>query len=298
MRRAYLKPNNWDRVFDLLNIVFMLLLTFLMVYPFIFLLAISFNDGTDAIRGGIYFFPRVFSTDSYAFVLQDNKLLKGAIVSVARTVIGTSITLLVTGLLSYIITVRDFSGRKFMRILFIVTMYFSGGLIPSYLLMLKLGLTNSFHVYWLPAVISPFFMLLMASYMQGLPESLRESAKMDGARELTIFFKIIMPLSLPVFAAVAVFSGVNQWNSWFDVVLYNSNRQWDTLQIILRRLLLDVQTLQDLQDARLMEQKYRELTPQTVRAAITIIVTLPIVLIYPFLQRFFIGGLTLGGVKG
>jgi putative aldouronate transport system permease protein len=298
VKRAYLKPSMWDRLFDFFNIIFMLLLMFIMVYPFIFLLAISFNDGTDAIRGGIYFFPRVFSTDAYVFVLEDNKLIKGAIVSIARTVIGTIVTLLVTGLLSYVVTVRDFSGRKFMRLIFIITMYFGGGLIPSYLLMLKLGLTNSFHVYWLPAVISPYFMLLIASYMQGLPESLRESAKMDGARELTIYFRIIMPLSLPVYAAVAVFSGVNQWNSWFDVVLYNPNREWDTLQIILRRLLLDVQTLQDLQDARLMEQKYRELTPQTVRAAITIIVTLPIVLIYPFLQRFFIGGLTLGGVKG
>ena len=185
-----------------------------------------------------------------------------------------------------------------MRILFVITMYFSGGLIPTYLLMLRLNLVNSFAVYWVPSLISAYYMLLMSSYIQSIPESLGESARIDGASELLIYFRIIIPVSIPVFAAVAVYVAVGQWNAWFDTALYNPNRQWDTLQIILRRLLLEVEALKDIQESEALGRKYSELTPQTVKAATTILVTLPIVFVYPFFQRYFIGGLTLGGIKG
>jgi ABC-type sugar transport system, permease component len=298
MEHYFWKRNMANSIFDVINIFIMILFVLIMVYPFINLMAISFNDGADAAGGGIYFFPHKLSFQSYQYVFQNPKLLHSLWISVLRVVVGTSTSLFATGLLAYIITIRNFSGRKFIRLIFIITMYFNGGLIPTYLVMLKLGLSNSFNVYWLPVLINTYYMLLMASYMQELPDSLGESARIDGASELLIYFRIIMPTALPVFAAVAIYFAVIQWNSWFDTALYNTNRKWDTLQTILNRLLNEAQALQDIRDQQLILQKFRQMTPQTVRAATTIIVTIPIVIVYPFLQKYFVGGLTIGGVKG
>ncbi|KKO53482.1 carbohydrate ABC transporter permease [Paenibacillus sp. DMB20] len=298
MNSKTVKPGIGSRIFDAFNIVFMIVFMFLMLYPFVNLLAISLNDGVDAARGGIYFFPRVFSLDSYMFLLKNEKLFSGLWVSVLRVVVGTVTCVFMTGLLAYVVTIRNFSGRKFMRILFLITMYFGGGLIPTYLLMVKLGLTNTFNVYWIPGLLNAYYMLLMASYMQGLPESLFESARIDGASELRIYVNVVIPISMPVFAAIAVFSSVGHWNSWFDVILYNSNGKWDTLQTYLRKLLLEVEALQQIQDAQAAYSKYRNISSNTLRAAVTMVVTLPIACVYPFLQKYFVGGITLGAVKG
>lgn len=298
MNRTYYKNGIDGNIFDAANTLFMILFAFLMVYPFINLLAVSLNDGIDAAKGGIYFLPRKFSLESYSYMLQNKNLLKGAIVSVLRVVAGTVTCLLGTGLLSYVVSVRNFSGRRFMRIIFIITMYFSGGLIPTYLLILKLHLINSFNVYWIPHILNAYYMLIIASYIQDIPEALSESASLDGAGDLRIFFQIIAPISLPVFACIAIYVGVSQWNSWFDVQLYNSNRKWDNLQIMLNRLLNEVQGEQELRDAQLQYQKFRNMSTVTLRAATTILVTMPIVFIYPFFQKYFIGGITIGAVKG
>ncbi|EMS70193.1 carbohydrate ABC transporter permease [Ruminiclostridium cellobioparum] len=298
MNRTYYKNGIGGNIFDAANTLFMILFAFLMVYPFINLLAVSLNDGIDAAKGGIYFWPRKFSLESYSYMLQNKNLLKGAVISVLRVVAGTVTCLLGTGLLSYVVSVRNFSGRRFMRVIFIITMYFSGGLIPTYLLILKLHLINSFNVYWIPHILNAYYMLIIASYVQDIPEALSESASMDGAGDLRIFFQIIAPISLPVFACIAIYVGVSQWNSWFDVQLYNSNRKWDNLQIMLNRLLNEVQGEQELRDAQLQYQKFRNMSTVTLRAATTILVTMPIVFIYPFFQKYFIGGITIGAVKG
>ncbi|CAM4416594.1 putative aldouronate transport system permease protein [Paenibacillus endophyticus] len=287
-----------ERVFDVLNITVLLLFGAMVAYPFLNLLALSLNDGADAARGGIYIFPRKFSLDAYVLLSQNHKLLEGFGWSVLRVIVGTSTALFVTGLLAYIVSIRHFSGRKFMRILFLVTMYFNGGLIPVYLLMVKLGLTDSFNVYWIPTLISAYFMLLMASYISELPEALFESARLDGATEITIYIRLVIPMSLPVFAAVFIYAAVGHWNSWFDVILYNSSGHFDTLQVYLRRLLLEVEASQQIMDQQLIYQKFNSLSPLTLRAATTILVTVPILLVYPFLQKYFIGGLTIGSVKG
>ncbi|QHW35505.1 carbohydrate ABC transporter permease (plasmid) [Paenibacillus rhizovicinus] len=286
------------RLFDIANVVFMLIFSFIILYPFVNLIALSLNDGTDAARGGIYFYPRVFSLDSYKLLLQNQKLLDGILISILRVVVGTFSCLCATGLLAYIVTIRTFSGRKFLRLLFLVTMYFSGGLIPSYLLILSLHMTNTFSVYWIPSLINVYFMLIIASYMQNLPDSVSESARMDGASELGIYFRIIFPMSLPVFSATAVFSAVGHWNSWFDVVLYNSSGEWDTLQVYLTRMLLEVEALQTIRDQEQLHAMIGKVSPVTLRAATTIVVTLPIAMVYPFLQKYFVGGITLGAVKG
>ncbi|MCL6457532.1 MAG: carbohydrate ABC transporter permease [Gorillibacterium sp.] len=287
-----------ERLFDILNVVILLLFGIIVAYPFLNLLALSFNDGADAARGGIYVIPRKFSLDAYSLLMQNDHLLKGFGWSVLRVAVGSSTCLFVTGLLAYIVCIRHFSGRKFMRILFLLTMYFSGGLIPVYLMMMRLGLTNSFQVYWIPSLINAYFMLLMSSYISELPEALFESARLDGAREFTIYTRLVIPMSLPVFAAVFIYSAVGHWNAWFDVILYNSNGQFDTLQVYLRRLLLEVEASQQIMDQQLIYQKFNSLSPLTLRAATTILVTAPILLVYPFLQKYFIGGLTIGSVKG
>ncbi|NLG37587.1 MAG: carbohydrate ABC transporter permease [Clostridiales bacterium] len=287
-----------DRIFDSFNVIFILIFSFIMVYPFINQMALSLNEGADASRGGIYFLPRKFTLANYQYMLQNTNLARTAVMSVLRVLVGTSTCLLCTGLLSYVVTVQSFSGRRFLRMVFLITMYFGGGLIPFYLLIVRLHLLETFTIYWLPSLVAPYYMLIIASYMQNLPESLSESARLDGASELLIFFRIIVPISLPVFASIAIFSGVGHWNSWFDSLLYNPSGKFDTLQVILRKLLLQVELLQDLQSEQLASQKYRSLTPATARAATAMIVTIPIILIYPFLQRYFITGITLGAVKG
>ncbi|NQT58526.1 MAG: carbohydrate ABC transporter permease [Bacteroidetes bacterium] len=297
MRHTYYQKNWATKTFDVLNLLLMLALIFIMLYPFINQIALSFNDGNDALRGGIYFFPRKFSLNAYELLFSHPKLLRGAGISLLRVVVGTITCLFTTGLLGYIVTIRSFSGRKFLRILFIFTMYLSGGLIPFYLLIVGLGLTNTFTVYWLPTLINTYYMLLMASYMQNLPSSLAESARIDGCFEIGIYIRIIIPIATPVFAAIAVFVTVQHWNSWFDVLIYNPSGTWDTLQIYLRRLLLEVEAISQIKDQQLALSKLRNVSPITYRAATSIIVIVPIVMVYPFLQKFFISGITMGAVK-
>jgi putative aldouronate transport system permease protein len=269
-----------------------------MVYPFINLLAISFNDGTDAVKGGIYFWPRQFSTSAYAMLFENDNMLEGLKWSVLRVIAGTVTSLFATGLLAYIVTIRHFSGRKFIRVVFFCTMYLSGGLIPTYLLIMNLGLGNTFWVYLLPGLFNVYYMLLMSSYFQNLPEAMFESARLDGASELGIYWRIVVPVSVPVFAAISIYLAVNHWNSWFDVVLYNAGGNYDTVQVYLRRLLLEAEGLQQIHDQLLVYQKYKDMSPVTLKAATTIVVVLPILMIYPFFQKYFIGGITIGSVKG
>ncbi|MFY9177576.1 MAG: carbohydrate ABC transporter permease [Caldicoprobacterales bacterium] len=299
MKQAfYIKRTIAGTIFDILNALFMIVFVFLMVYPFINLLALSFNDGVDAVKGGIYFWPRKFSLASYQYMLKNPKLIRGTFVSIMRVIVGTATGLLGSALLGYIVSCRHFYGRRFMRVLFIITMYFGGGLIPTYLLMLRLGLSNTFHVYWIPGIFSAYYMLLISSYIQNLPESLFESARIDGASELRTFIQIALPLSVPVLACIAVYIGVGQWNSWFDVSLYSKDGKWDNLQIILNRLLNQAAALENIMEQQRLYEEMRRITPQTVRAATTMIVTLPIIFIYPFFQKYFISGITLGAVKG
>lgn len=298
MRQAvYIKRSFAGSVFDGFNGLFMIVFTTIMVYPFVNILAISLNNGIDASRGGIYLWPRMLTLVNYEYVFSNKDLLRGAGVSIMRVVVGTITGVLCNTLLGYIVSCRNFYGRKFMRILFIVTMYFSGGLIPTYLLMIRLGLMNTFSVYWIPSLFSAYYMILTSSFIQNLPDSLFESARIDGASELRIFARIVMPLSVPMIACIAIYIGVSQWNSWFDVSLYSKNGTWDNLQIMLYRLLNQSVALQKILEQQRLYDKMRSLQPQTVRAATTIVVTLPIVFIYPFFQRYFISGITLGAVK-
>lgn len=297
MHAPYLRRSFGSRVFDTVNVILLALFAFLLLYPFYNQLVLSFNEGVDAQRGGVYFWPRRPTLESYEWLFRNSKLLRGAFVSVLRVVVGTTTCLFGSALLGYVTTIRYFSGRRFMRILFVVTMYFGGGMIPTYLLIMRLGLLNTFTVYWLPSALSGYYMLLFSSYLNQLPDSLFEAARVDGATELRIFFQIVVPVSVPVLAAISIYLVVGQWNAWFDNMLYNTNGNWDTLQMYLRRMLLEAEVALKIQAEAIAYHRAMTMTPQTIKAATTMIVTLPILLAYPFFQRYFIGGITLGAVK-
>lgn len=291
-----IKTSAWDKVFVVCNTLFMIAFVVITLYPVLNTLAISFNDGTDALRGGIYLLPRKWTLKNYITILQKQNLITGAYINVARTVIGTLLALVANAILAFIVSRKDFLFKQELSLFWVITMYVNGGMIPTFLLYRGLHLTNSFWVYVIPGMFSAFNMLVIRTYMTGIPDSLEESAQLDGAGYTTIFVKIISPLCKPVYATVALFVAVGQWNSWFDAMLYNRmSSHLTTLQYELMKLLSSV-TNQGT-SAEAMKNAAGTVTPTSVRAAATILTMLPIICLYPFLQRYFVTGLTIGGVK-
>jgi len=286
-----------DKIFVVCNTIFLVSFVIVTLYPVLNTVALSFNNGIDAVRGGIHLIPRVFSLQNYKTVLNQQNIITGAYISVARTVIGTLLALAANALLAYIVSRKRFLFRSQLSLFWVITMYVSGGMIPTLILYRNLGLTNSFWVYVIPGMISVFNMLVLRTYMEGLPDGLEESAQIDGANDFTIFVRIISPLCKPVYATVALFVAVGQWNSWFDVMLYNRlNTQYTTLQYELMKLLSSV--MQQGGSATAGAQgAAAAVTPVTVRAAATVVTMLPIICLYPFLQRYFVAGMTIGSVK-
>lgn len=290
------KTSFGDKIFTVCNVLFMIAFVVITLYPVLNTLAISLNDGTDALRGGIYLFPRKFTMKNYITVLEKDNLITGAYITVARTVVGTVFSLVTNAILAYIVSRKRFLFKQQLSLFWVVTMYVNGGMIPTFLLFKGLHLTNSFWVYVIPGMISAFNMLVIRTYMNGIPDSLEESAQLDGAGYMTIFWKIISPLCKPVYATVALFVAVGQWNSWFDAMLYNRmSSEYTTLQYELMKLLSSVTNQGN--SAEAMKNAAGTVTPTSVRAAATILTMLPIVCLYPFLQRYFVTGLTIGGVK-
>ena len=284
-----------DKIFTVINTLFMIAFVVITLYPVLNTLAISLNDGIDALRGGIYLFPRKWTLQNYKTVIHKNNLINGAVVSVARTFIGTLTSLAANALLAFIVSRKRFLFKSQLSLFWVVTMYVNGGLIPVFLLYKGLNLTNSFWVYIVPGMLSAFNMLVIRTYMTGIPDSLEESAQLDGAGYMTIFIKIVSPLCKPVYA---LFVAVGQWNSWFDAMLYNRmSDQYTTLQYELMKLLSSVTNQGASAESMKNATAASAVTPTSVRAAATILTMLPIVCLYPFLQRYFITGLTIGGVK-
>jgi len=288
-----------DVIFTICNTLILTFMTVVTLYPILNTLAISFNDGIDALRGGIYLWPRVFTWKNYNTVLSMQNIVTGAWNSVLRTVIGTILQVATTALLAYVLSVKDFLFGKQVSFFYVLTMYLGAGLIPSFLWMRELHLTNSFWVYVIPGMVSAFNLLVLRTYMKDIPESLRESAQLDGAGHMTVFFRIYLPLSKPVLATVALFVAVYQWSSWFDNMIYNrTNSDLTTLQYELMKLLSSVSAQTSGGSAYTNNTtQAAQITPTSVRAAATMITSFPIVVLYPFLQKYFVTGLTIGGVK-
>jgi len=285
-----------DTIFEIFVVVFLVLFVIITLYPVVNTVVLSFNDGIDAVRGGIYLWPRKFSMKNYKTVLAMQNIWTGAKVTVARTVIATLTSLFANALLAFVVSRKKFLFKSQLSLFWVITMYVNGGLIPVFLLYKNLGLTGTFHVYWIPGMISAFNMLVMRTYMEGIPESLEESAQLDGAGYFRVFKDIISPLCKPVYATIALFIAVWQWNSWFDAMIYNRMKtEYTTLQYELMKLLSSV--MQQSGSAENAKNGANTITPITIRSAVTVVTMLPIVCLYPFLQRYFVTGLTIGGVK-
>lgn len=300
-KRMLNKSTYKDYLFDILNYTFLIIVMVVTLYPFLNVLAISLNESTDTIRGGIYIWPREFTFNNYLEIAKYDNLVTGFGNSVLRTVVGTLLGVFIQAMVAFTLSRTDFQGRRFVSTVIVLTMYFSGGLIPGYMLIRDLQLMNTFWVYILPGLVSAFNIIIIRSFMDGLPFSLQESAKMDGANDFTIFYRIILPLCKPVLATIALFVAVGQWNSWFDTYLYNSmNENLTTLQYELMKILENT-TMGGNTDANQMRpnaaQQSQMVSPDSIKMAITMVTVIPIVLVYPFLQRYFIQGMTLGAVK-
>ncbi|ADL43099.1 binding-protein-dependent transport systems inner membrane component [Caldicellulosiruptor obsidiansis OB47] len=293
------KKTAGDVVFEIFNYLLMIILAVITLYPFLHVLAVSLNDPYDTVKGGITIFPRKFTLVNYTETLNYPQIPWAVMITVLRTVIGTAIGVLSTAMVAYVINRKDFIARRPVAIMFIITMYVGGGLIPDYMLVRGLGLMNNFLVYILPGLISPFNVIVIKSYMEGIPPDLEESAMIDGANDFLIFWRIILPLCAPVIATISLFIAVGHWNSWFDTYLYcSSEPKLTTLQYELQKILSNATASSQVDYySNLDPNRTMKVTPHSLRMAMTIIVTLPILLVYPFVQRYFIHGMTIGAVK-
>ena len=289
-------PGEW--VLDIVKVVFLAFVVVVTVYPFWNIFIISINDATDAIRGGLYFLPRKLSLSSYAEILGRSTFLASIKVSVGRTLIGTPIAVLVTAMLAYPLSRKDLVGRKFWNLLFVFTMYFGGGLVPYYMVLKGIHMLNTFWVFIFPMMMSVYNMILIRSYIESMPDSLFEAAKIDGANDLVVFVKMVIPLSKPILMTVALFVAINQWNSWFDAYLYTSDQALKPMQSILVEILNQYQTGASTSQAMSNAKAGVTVTPDSIRMAATMVATLPIIIVYPFVQKYFVKGIMLGAVKG
>ncbi|MGE5612906.1 MAG: carbohydrate ABC transporter permease [Bacillota bacterium] len=292
-----------DVIIDFINYTALIFLCVTTLYPFINTIAYSFNNAIDSINGGIYLWPREFTLRNYEKILVGNSAISQALfISVSRTVVGCTLSVFSVLCVAYVLSRRDFVFRKILTPFLVFTMYFSGGLIPIFILIRNLGLINNFLVYILPGLVGAYNVMVMRSYIEGIPTSFIEAAKIDGASEYRILFTVVFPLSLPVVATITLFVAVGQWNAWFDTMLYcGSNPDLTTLQYELQKLLTSALSIASTDSDSMLSsgEAYKTaVTPTSIRTAMTVISVTPILFTYPFLQKYFIKGLTLGGVKG
>lgn len=293
-----IKGNIPTKIFNAFLGVFFVIMIFVTLYPFWNLGVISFNDPLDSIKGNLYFIPRKFTLVSYQTIFESANLLLATFNSVLRTVVGTLANVFCSTLIAYALSRKDFVLRKFMNKFVIFTMYITAGLIPTFILYRDIHLLNNFFVYLLPHLLSAYNIIIIRTYMQDIPASLTEAATIDGASDAKILIKIIFPLSLPVIATVTLFIAVWQWSQWQDTSFFaSSNDNLTTLQYEMKKILTSVNTLTDSQLQGLVSQGGVKATSESLQAAMTLIATFPILFIYPFLQKYFVNGVTIGAVK-
>lgn len=282
----------------------MITIALCMLYPFWNTIAVSFNEAMDTLRGGITLFPRKPSLYNYKIIFSTGSIFHAFFVSVARTVINMVTGVFFTAMIAYVLSRKHFFMRKPFTLILVLSMYVNAGLIPNYFLIKNLGMLNSFWVYIIPGMVSAFNFVVIRTYMRTIPESIIESARIDGCGDFIVFLRIILPLCLPVLATVALFVAVGSWNSWFDTMIYNSGKiHLHTLQYKLMEYLQSSQSRsRAATDAAAVAASQAQgsvnmITPASIRAAITVIAAAPILAIYPFMQRYFVVGLNIGGVK-
>jgi len=299
------KKQHFD-IFNVLNTGFLLVFTLVVFYPFYYMLIYSFNVGEAAVKG-IYIWPSAFTLENYQVLLKSPFILNAYVITILRTVIGTVASVFFTGLWAYAMADAKLIHRKLYTIIATIPMFFSGGLIPYYILIRQLHLLNTFWVYIIPGLYMVWHMILMRTFYQGLHPSLEESAKIDGGNDFVIYFKIIYPISMPMIATIMLFTAVGQWNAWFDAFIFVNNPDLHPIQLFLKQIiqqnigmknLLESLASQSLNPEELMKYEQVKVTNESLKAAATVITIGPIILVYPFLQKYFVKGITIGSIKG
>ena len=293
-------------IFDAIIFLALAFVVVATVYPFWNTIAISFNDGFDSLKGGIKLWPRKFTWQNYADLFTTDEIFHAGIISVSRTILQTVFCVYCTAMLAYALSRKEFVLRKPLTSIVVISMYINAGLIPGYMLMKNLHLIGKFAVYVVPCLVDVFNFILVRTYINGLPDSFVESARIDGANEFKIFMQIIMPLIVPSIAMISLFVAVGAWNSWFDTYLFCSNKpELHSLQYVLMSYLQASQNQSSsASDAGSMavaaaggSTSSGRTTPLSIRSSITVVATLPILVVYPFVQKYFVVGMTIGGVK-
>lgn len=297
-RKSKIKRTRTEVAFDSINLIFLVGFALITAYPLWFCLVNSFNDGLDAMKGGIYLWPRIFSLENYKVVFQDGSIMRAMGVSILRVLIGTPLHILITALAAYALSKSNLIGKKLYMVLGTVTMFFSGGLIPTFLNIRNLGLYDSFWVFILPSIFSFYDCLIFISFFKGLPNGLEEAAMIDGAGAFCIFFRIVLPLSMPVVATIALFSAVGHWNDYFSGVIYIRSDELIPIQTYLYRVIAQSGGAGMIERARMGVAGGTTVLTQSLRYATMVVSILPIICTYPFLQKYFVKGITLGAVKG
>ncbi|UQZ37101.1 ABC transporter permease [Paenibacillus sp. PK3_47] len=296
-----MKLSAGDRTLVTVIYILLAILAFMSFYPFWNAAVISFNNGTDTMRGGITFWPRQFSLENYSVVFQDSRLINGFMISVLRTVIGTLASIAATAVFAYGMSKSELMGRKFYMVFCIITMYFSGGLIPTFLLIRELGMFNSFWVMVIPGLISVWNMIIFRTFFKGIPAGLEESARIDGCSNWGVLMRIVLPLSGPVIATLSLFTAVYHWNDWFTPSIYISNIDLMPIQTKLQQILnsniMAEQMAQLDAAAQGRMNKMRAVTTKSLSMATMMVATIPILCVYPFLQKYFVKGVMVGSLK-
>lgn len=283
-----------DRIFDFFNYFFMVLMAIAMIYPFLFITNLSMSTQGGAIEGGFFLIPNGFSWDGYRQVLNSRYIWIAYQNTVFVTVLGTLMNIFFTSITAYPLSKKYIPGRNFFTAMIVFTMFFSGGMIPGYLLVKELGLMDSRMALILPRLISAFNVIIMRNFFQNISKDLEEAAKVEGAGTFLIFFKIVVPLSTPVIATVSLWCAVGHWNDFFSCLIFIQDRKKIVLQLLLREIVMQTRFEDFLRD----EGKYVPPPKETVKAATVVLATIPILIVYPFLQKYFVKGVMLGSLKG
>lgn len=291
----YQRMSAGEKLFQLFVVGVVSLFCISVLYPFIHILSMSFSTPEAAIRPGIHLVPQEFSLESYRRAFNTDGIWSGYGNTIFRTVVGTAASLLAMTMGAYALSKKWLPHRSFYTLVVVFTMFFNGGLIPTYLMIQSLGLLDSRLALILPCLISTFSMLIMRNFFMSIPEEMEESAKIDGANDIWVLLTIVLPLSKPILATVGLWTAVYHWNAWFDALIYVQDQSKTVLQLYLRRLIIENQT-NELEE--LVNRTTTGVSPETVKSAVLMIATLPIMFVYPFIQKYFVKGIMLGSVKG
>lgn len=287
-----------DKIFSFTNYFFIIAITLLVLYPLFFVLSASFSDPKFVLKGEVWLLPKGFNLDAYYKILQNKDIINGFVNTLKYTVFGTGINLIMTIMAAYPLSRKDFRGRNLIMGIFVFTMFFSGGLIPTYLLIKDLGMINTFWVMVIPNAVAVWNIIIMRTFFQTtIPFELQEAAMIDGCSNLQILWRIIIPLSMPVIAVMVLFYAVGHWNSYFQALIYLQDKELFPLQLVLREILIQSQ-VDDLMKGTAETQAQQQLLVEGLKYAILIVANLPMLILYPFLQKYFMKGFVVGAIKG